>query len=393
MRGHLSRRKPNSMMIMLQELTNFHDRRYASFSRLLRMTFDEACGFFENGTVDLLHIDGYHTYEAVSHDFEVWRSKLSNRAVVLFHDTNVRIGDFGVWRFFAELRKGLPSFEFLHGNGLGVVAVGPDAPAAVRNLCELDDKNILALRERFAYFGARWISTIEKGELGLELKSRDKDLKDVREVYARAVAEHEATVTWAKSLDKDLKDLRETYAHAVVEHEATVTWAKSLDKDVKDVREVYARAVAEHEATVTWAESLEKDLTDAREVYARTVAEHEAAAARAKSLDREFKEVREVHARTVIAHEATVARAKSLDDELTDLRARHAAASADHLAAIAWARSLERDLSNVYAAHAQLIEETEKSTLAKKHYDSQVAEMRASLARASAQQETDFTTR
>jgi hypothetical protein len=109
------------------DLKAFHDKRYASFSELLRMTFDEACGFFEDGTVDLLHIDGYHTYEAVRHDFETWRPKLSERAVVLFHDTNVRSGDFGVWRFFGELREVMPAFEFLHCHGLGVAVVGAKA--------------------------------------------------------------------------------------------------------------------------------------------------------------------------------------------------------------------------------------------------------------------------
>src|ERR1700722_3616198 len=117
------------------ELKEFHDRRYAAFSELLKCKFDDALLHFADGSIDLLHIDGLHTYAAVKHDFESWRPKLSDRAVVLFHDTNVLSDDFGVHRLFAELSEHYPHFEFLHGSGLGVLAVGPSAPAAVKSLC------------------------------------------------------------------------------------------------------------------------------------------------------------------------------------------------------------------------------------------------------------------
>src|SRR6516162_6303822 len=102
------------------DLCRFQDERYSAFSKLLRCGFDEAVSYFADSSIDLLHIDGLHTYEAVRRDFESWQPKLSESGVVLFHDTNIREGDFGVWRFWEELRTQFPSFEFLHGAGLGV---------------------------------------------------------------------------------------------------------------------------------------------------------------------------------------------------------------------------------------------------------------------------------
>ncbi len=122
---------------VFEDWTAYHDRHFSAFSTLIRSTFDEACEHFAPGSIDLLHLDGYHTFEAASHDFDAWRSKLSRRSVVLCHDINVRERDFGVWRLWERLREEYPSFEFLHGHGLGVLGTGSDLPDAVAWLLSL----------------------------------------------------------------------------------------------------------------------------------------------------------------------------------------------------------------------------------------------------------------
>jgi glycosyltransferase involved in cell wall biosynthesis len=137
------------------EFSEFHERRYGGFSRLVRSTFDEALGHFGNETIDLLHIDGQHTYEAVRHDYESWRPKLSTNSVVLFHDTNVREGDFGVFRFWRELTQDHLHFNFLHGYGLGVLGIGNNFPSELKLLFRANEEDHLcaSVRECFRSLG------------------------------------------------------------------------------------------------------------------------------------------------------------------------------------------------------------------------------------------------
>jgi hypothetical protein len=97
---------------------------YAPFSKLLRMSFKDAQELFSEGTIDLLHLDGCHTYEAVNLDFDAWLPKVTKGGVILMHDIAVTTGDFGVWRFWEEVSRQFPSFAFLHSSGLGVLANG-----------------------------------------------------------------------------------------------------------------------------------------------------------------------------------------------------------------------------------------------------------------------------
>jgi glycosyltransferase involved in cell wall biosynthesis len=165
---------------VLADLERFHRARYGAFSTLQQGTFDAALSGVPDGSVDLLHIDGRHHYDDVLHDFTSWRPKLSHRAVVLFHDTNVHERDFGVWRLWAELAPTAPSFEFMHCHGLGVLVAGPQATGAVRALCDLSGPDASTVRERFATIGDRWTGAWQLQEQEDRAAQLDRALADAR---------------------------------------------------------------------------------------------------------------------------------------------------------------------------------------------------------------------
>ena len=96
---------------VFQQVEQHNRRRYSAFSSLIRSTFDAALSHFRDGGIDLLHIDGRHSYDSVYNDFVRWQPKLSRCAVVLFHDTNVRENDFGVCRFMGRVVSLVPTFR------------------------------------------------------------------------------------------------------------------------------------------------------------------------------------------------------------------------------------------------------------------------------------------
>jgi hypothetical protein len=89
--------------------------------KLLRKRFDDAVGEFENDSIDLLHIDGLHTYEAVKHDFETWFTKVKKTGIILLHDICVVRDGFGVSKFWEELNNEYKTIEFHQSCGLGIL--------------------------------------------------------------------------------------------------------------------------------------------------------------------------------------------------------------------------------------------------------------------------------
>jgi predicted O-methyltransferase YrrM len=128
---------------------------YEDFSTLLKMRFNEALDHVEDNTIDLLHIDGFHTYEAVKEDFESWLPKMSDNSVIIMHDIHVRFGTFGVHRYWDEIKSKYPTIEFTHGWGLGVVFIGDTNSDVLNIFKDLTDSDLMKVQGLFANLADR----------------------------------------------------------------------------------------------------------------------------------------------------------------------------------------------------------------------------------------------
>jgi hypothetical protein len=156
---------------VLADLRRHHDPLYGDFSRLEQSLFHEALTGFGERSIDLLHIDGLHTYDAVRTDLENWLPRMSRRGVILFHDVAERRADFGVWRLWSELTERYPSFTFYHGHGLGVLGVGDSLPEAVSAFLHCSDADAQSMRLFFLRQG-RWMWRRTLLEASLRLPGR-----------------------------------------------------------------------------------------------------------------------------------------------------------------------------------------------------------------------------
>lgn len=93
-----------------------------------------------NKPIDILHIDGFHSYDAVKNNYNTWSKFVKDDGVILLHGTCVTKPGYEVYKFFNEID--LPKTNFTFSYGLGVISKNTQIIEEINCTFDLENPNI-----------------------------------------------------------------------------------------------------------------------------------------------------------------------------------------------------------------------------------------------------------
>lgn len=107
-------------------LNAFRNFNLHNFISIFVLTTDKFAKRYSQNKYDYIYIDGDHSYEGVSFDYQLFWLMLKDDGFMVFHDINVKEekpeGAYGVWKLWEKLAKTNQTIEFpFSGSGLGLI--------------------------------------------------------------------------------------------------------------------------------------------------------------------------------------------------------------------------------------------------------------------------------
>lgn len=268
--------------------------------KMMKRSFDDALCEFRDCSIDILHIDGSHTYEDVKHDFESWISKVKSDGIVLFHDVSEQLlygKTLGSCIFWKELKEKYPyTVEMPHSWGLGVLFLSEQKYRDFTEKVDLNyylkmciyDETTAKDRIRTDYFrlldAKKWIRSL----------TRDKESADQDNI--RLLGEIDTIKERYRATDRKKDAYAEELRETIGRYEQAVGAKDDYAEELKGTIRQYEQTVQAKDA---YAEELKE-----------TVAQYEQAARAKDAYAEELKE-------TIRQYEQTV---QGKDDYVEELK-------------------------------------------------------------------------
>ena len=269
---------------------------------LFQMRFDQALPEFADESIDILHIDGGHTFEDVERDFTTWLPKLKENGIVLFHDVYSPI-DQGSCDHWEKTRKEYDCyFDFTHSCGLGVLF-----PKGRYWYDKLEAagffkyyKDLYFYRSKYKYTQARFDELkglYEARYLAIERQSKMIDERDARiAADEKLVAEKDAAIASQTKLIEERDATIASQTKLINERDARIAADERLVAEKDVAIESQTRLIEERNATIDSQNKLIAERDERIAADEKLVAEKDAAIeSQAKMIDERDRNLAEAH--------------------------------------------------------------------------------------------------
>lgn len=335
---------------------------------LHRCYFRDALEHVEDASIDLLHIDGLHTYEAVKDDFETWLPKVAPEGIVLFHDVEPD-KEYGSAEYWKELMETFPGFAFSHSWGLGVLFPKGESRLDALKKMGLDDKILL-----YQYKADAMRKAIEVRDLGDMATTRMEGLNKQSTLIAQLKTKQDESHRFIEEQRQRIKTMAEESA----QREKTIN---QLQEQIRTMQLEHSQTVAAHREQLQDVESRLAVVQARWKELSERLAEHQQAAG----------ELRKARDALQVRNETLTEQAGQLESTLAGLQAEKAALTEQLKQAKAQQKTLEgrlgdmvEHLSALARSQARAVEHQQTTTTSlerfEKVFDQVLGEHEARLA-------------
>ena len=234
---------------------------------LFQMRFDQALPDFADESIDILHIDGGHTFEDVERDFTTWLPKLKENGIVLFHDVYSPI-DQGSCDHWEKTKKEYDCyFDFTHSCGLGVLF-----PKGRYWYDKLEAAGFFKYYKDLYFYRSKYKYTQERFD---ELKGLYEERYQAIEQQSKMIDERDARIAADEKLVAEKDAAIASQAKMIDERDARIAADEKLVAEKDAAIASQAKMIDERDARIAADEKLVAEKDAAIEAQAKLIDERD----------------------------------------------------------------------------------------------------------------------
>ena len=216
--------------------------------KLYQMRFDDALPDFQDGSIDILHIDGGHTFEDVDHDLKTWLPKLSEDGIILFHDVYSDIDDGSCVHWRETKKKYSNFFDFEHSCGLGVLF-----PKSDKWYNRIKDSGFFELYKDVYFYRSKFKYVLNRFD---ELSGLYEERYRAIEHQSEMIKERDNRIEATEKLAEERLEAIETQSEMIKERDNRIEATEKLAEERLEAIETQSEMIKERDERIEVAERL-----------------------------------------------------------------------------------------------------------------------------------------